>query len=189
MLLGLVFSLQLAGCVTNQVKEAPQSTAKPVLVAPAEIRSEFDAAMALMGAEQYREGIAALEKLLVKSQKFPVVYVNIAIAHMKLDEPKEAEENFKRALKIDPDHPVAGNEYGLLLRKTGRFAESRKLYEELLVKYPRYPVAHKNLGILCDLYLRDYQCALREYESYAEAEPDDKNVKIWIADVKSRLGK
>jgi tetratricopeptide (TPR) repeat protein len=92
-------------------------------------------------------------------------------------------------LSLEPDNPIANNEYGLLYRKTGRFNEARQLYESLLAKYPYYPLVHKNLGILCDIYLRDYQCALKEYEFYSGAEPDDKTAKIWIADVQRRLGK
>lgn len=185
----LLSILLLGGCVSNPPKESESAGGRPAIVVPAEIRADFDAAMVLMGAEKYQEGIEAMGKVLVKSQSYPVVYINLAIAYGKLGKQQEAEDNLKLALKLEPDNPVANNEYGMLLRKTGRFVEARALYEQLLLKYPNYPLAHKNLGILCDLYLRDYACALREYEAYSSAEPDDKNAKIWIADVKGRVGK
>lgn len=187
----LLGAMLLAGCVSNQPKEAQKSDAKPkpAIVVSAEVRADFDAAMALLNGGEYQKGIEVMGKVLAKSQTYPVVYINIAIAHIKLGQLPEAEENLKLALNLEPDNPVANNEYGLLYRKTGRFAEARILYEQLLQKYPNYPLAHKNLGILCDIYLRDYECALREYESYSNAEPDDKTVKIWIGDVKGRLGK
>ena len=118
-----------------------------------------------------------------------VTDINRAIAQAKLGNLKLAENDLKHALELEPGHPVANNEYGLLYRRTGRFSEARQLYENLLVKYPYYPLVHKNLGILCDLYLRDYKCALREYEIYSSADPEDKTIKIWITDVQRRLGK
>jgi tetratricopeptide (TPR) repeat protein len=87
-----------------------------------------------------------------------------------------------------PQHPVASNEYGLLLRKAGRFAEARTIYEKTLATFPEYLPAHKNLGILCDLYLNDLACAMEQYEMYSVAMPGDEQVKIWIADLRRRLG-
>ncbi len=46
--------------------------------------------------------------------------------------------------------------------------------------------AKRNLGVLCDLYLHDYQCALEQFQDYLELEPGDKEVAIWVADVKRR---
>lgn len=185
----LLAVLLQTGCVTAPVKEKTKAAPRAAIPVTPEARADFDAAMALINAEQYEKGIEMLDKVVEKSQKHPVPYINLAIAHAKLGNLKEAEENLKVALNLEPDNPVANNEYGLLYRKTGRFSEARQHYEQLLEKYPYYPMVHKNLGILCDIYLRDYECALREYEFYSEAMPDDKNAKIWIADVQRRLGK
>lgn len=179
----------LAGCAAEPPKqEAPPVAAKPAVVVSPAVRADFDAAMARMQAEDYPQGIELLGKVIAQIPDNPVPYVNRAIAHTKMGSLKPAEDDLKRALELEPGHPVANNEYALLYRKTGRFGEARQLYERLLAKYPYYPVVHKNLGILCDLYLRDYSCALREYEAYSSATPEDKTVKIWIADVQRRLG-
>lgn len=187
--LSIILVALLAGCVSNPAREEVKAEAKPALVVTPEVRADFDAAMALMKAEEYQKGIEMMTKVVGKSQNNPVPFINLGIAHVKVGNLKAAEDNFKVALSLEPDNPVANNEYGLLYRKTGRFNEARQLYEGLLAKYPYYPLVHKNLGILCDIYLRDYQCALKEYEFYSGAKPDDKNAKIWIADVQRRLGK
>ncbi len=190
MVLPTVAIAVLAGCAAPPPKqEAKPVAATPAVVVAPEVRSDFDAAMARMSAEDYQQGIDLLGKVIARAPNLPVPYINRAMAHAKLGNLKPAEDDLKRALELDPGNPVANNEYGLLYRKTGRFAEARQLYEGLLAKYPYYPLVHKNLGILCDLYLRDYACALREYETYSSAEPEDKTIKIWIADVQRRLGK
>lgn len=181
----------LSGCVTPPPKQEvkPVVAAAPAMVVAPEVRADFDAAMARMNAQEYQQGIELLDKVIALAPKLPVPHINRGIANVKLGNLKAAEEDLKRALELEPGNPVANNEYGQLYRRTGRFAEARKLYEALLAKYPYYPIVHKNLGILCDLYLRDYECALREYEAFRSAEPEDKTIKIWIADVQRRLGK
>ena len=116
-------------------------------------------------------------------------YIDIAIAYRRTGKPEKAEASLKTALSLVPDHPVASNEYGLLCRKAGRFDEARALYEKALARFPDYYPIHRNLGILCDLYLNDGACAMAHYEIYGQANPDDKKVKMWIADLRNRIEK
>lgn len=188
----------MTGCIGNHLlveeKNNPVENQKPGIqagqptVADArEARIDFDAAIEFIKAGEYDRGIELLNKVTAIEKNSPVPYINLAIVYGKVDNLKLAEENLKRALNIDPQNPVASNEYALLYRKTGRFSEARHLYERILKKYPGFYMARRNLGILCDLYMRDYECALKQYEIYTGAVPGDKTVKIWIADVKKRL--
>jgi tetratricopeptide (TPR) repeat protein len=116
-------------------------------------------------------------------------HINLAMAYEKMGKLPAAEESIKKALELNPEHPVANTEYGLLYRKTGRFAEARQAYERTLKQYPDFLAARKNLGILCDMYLRDLECALTQYQVYSTAMPDDKTVRVWIADLEQRRAK
>jgi Tfp pilus assembly protein PilF len=151
-------------------------------------RRDFERAVDLMNDQEYGQAVALLEKVIKQSPGITAPYIDMAIACQHIGKPEQAEEHLKTALSLVPEHPVACNEYGLLCRKTGRFAEARAIYEKAIARFPDYYPVHRNLGILCDLYLNDPACALEHYEIYSEARPEDKQVKSWIADLRNRLG-
>lgn len=155
---------------------------------PADWQTDFSAAVERLNAQDYSGAIELLQKVIEHQPGVTAPYIDIALAFRKIDKPEPAEENLKKALELVPGHPVASNEYGLLLRKAGRFAEARTIYEQALVKYPDYLPVHRNLGILCDLYLNDLECANEQYELYSKGKPDNEQVKIWLAELHQRLG-
>ena len=154
----------------------------------AQVRADFDRASAMIREAKYDKAIELLEKVIAQSPGMTAPHINVAIAYRRINKPEQAEQHLKKALESVPGHPVASNEYGLLLRKAGRFAESRQVYETSLALFPEYYPLHKNLGILCDLYLKDAACAAAHYEIYAKAMPKDQQVKLWLADLQTRSG-
>ena len=201
----------LAGCATDgKVKAAPVADKPSVPTGPSverlvdgregfiitEVptmdeasRRDFDRAVAMMKDQDYGQAIDLLEKVIQQSPGVTAPHIDIAIAYLRVGKPSLAEEHFKTALMLFPEHPVASNEYGLLCRKTGRLAEARAIYEKAIARFPEYYPLHRNLGILCDLYLNDPACALEHYEVYSKARPKDAQVASWIADVRARLGR
>ncbi|WP_455375950.1 tetratricopeptide repeat protein [Kaarinaea lacus] len=151
------------------------------------IRGEFNQAVMLLNQQNYSEAIKLLLAVAGKTSKFSAPYINLGIAYARTEDMEKAEENLKKALDINNQHPVAQNELGLVYRKTGRYVEARQLYETLLALYPDFLPARKNLGVLCDIYIQDLNCALEQYEEYLRGIPEDEKVKIWVADVKSRM--
>jgi Tfp pilus assembly protein PilF len=154
-----------------------------------ESRRDFDRATAMLKDQNYSQAIDLLEKVARQSPGVTAPHINLAIAYQRVGKPEQAEEHLETALKLFPGHPVACNEYGMLYRRTGRFAEARKIYEKGIAGFPDYFPLHRNLGILCDLYQADLPCALEHFEIYIGAMPEDKQVKAWIADLRGRLGR
>lgn len=152
----------------------------------AQSRADFEQASALIGEAKYDKAIELLEKVSAQWPEMSAPHINVAIAYRQINKPEQAEQHLKKALESIPGHPVASNEYGLLLRKAGRFAESRQIYEKSLAAFPEYHPIHKNLAILCDLYLKDLACAAEHYEIYGQAIPKDQQVKLWLADLQTR---
>jgi tetratricopeptide (TPR) repeat protein len=184
---GIVLALlaSLAACADNQPTRVEAQARPPVKLTPV-ARADFVVAMQSIKSVEYEKAIRYFNKVIAQSPNNPVPYINLALVHKKMQNLTLAEESLKLAIKMDPDNPVANNEYALLYRKTGRFTEARQVYERILEKYPNFIMAHKNLGILCDIYMRDYACALKHYTVYGSFRPDDAAVKIWIADMKGK---
>jgi len=152
-----------------------------------EIRSEFNTAVALLEEEKYPEAIRLLKAVTGKTGKFTAPFINLGIAYARTGELDKAEESLQKALAINDKHPVANNELGMVYRKSGRYQQARERYELMINMYPEFLPVRKNLGVLCDIYLQDLNCALEQYEAYLQHMPDDEKVQIWVADVKSRI--
>ena len=151
-------------------------------------RSDFESAVTLFHEKAYEQVIDLLENVIKQSPGVTAPHINLGMAYQQVENLEQAEDQFKAALELVPDHPVACNQYGLLLRKTGRFDEARKIYEQALARFPDYYPLHRNLGILYEFYLNDLVAALGHYEIYSQAMQEDEKVKLWIADLRGRLG-
>ena len=188
------FVLLLISCAGGDLKQDAETDTgvagkkKTHVKVDAGVSVDFNSAVMLLQQQEYERAITVLQSVIEREQRLPAPYVNIAIAYSRTSDLKAAEENLIKALKLDINHPIANNELGLLYRKAGKFNAARTAYENAIKEHPDYLPAKINLGVLCDLYMHDYQCALEQYEDYLDANPGNKNAEIWVADVKRRLG-
>lgn len=173
------------GCATQSGTSA--SIKEQDVVVSSDVQNTFDQALKLLQEKQYDTAITLLNNVVEREKRLTAPYINLAMAYRKKGDDKQAEENLLKALDIDHTQPVASNELGIIYRKQGRFTDAKKVYITTLSEYPDYLPVIKNLGILCDIYMRDPQCALEQFEKYQQQVPDDKTIKIWIADLKARI--
>lgn len=151
------------------------------------VRADYDRALALLGAGNLEQGIALLETVVESAPGVSGPQVDLGIALHQKGDLEAAEERLLQALELNSEHPVIHNELGIIYRKTGRFDAARRSYEAALATYPGYHHARRNLGVLCDLYLADPDCALESYEAYMQTVPGDEEAAMWIVDLRNRM--
>ncbi len=174
--------------VRIEVQEAVGFTITEEKKIDSDIRLDYDQALSLLEQGRHDEGVALLEAVAEAAPDLSAPYIDLGVAYHRAGNLNAAETNLRLALELNPNHPIAHNELGIVYRKTGRFAEAKRSYEAALATYPGYHYARRNLAILCDLYLADLSCALRNYEAYMTTVPSDDEAAMWIADIRYRIG-
>jgi len=204
------FLLVMGGCATGNIKpeavdDIQQTSLEPgvkhyqdgrigfvlreTAVMDAVAHHDFERAVKSFKDEDYELAIELFDRVIEVSPAVSAPYIDLAMAYRKIDRPELAEDQLKKALDLIPGHPVASQEYGLLLRSTGRFSEAKEVYEQSLKEFPEYLPVRRNLGILCDLYLNDPECALEQYQQYSKYRPEDEQAELWVAELRLRLGR
>ena len=169
----------------SQTAAAAPATGPEIPKPPARATADFARALQLMRTDPTQ---ASLEFQLM-TQSYPELsgpYANLGILHRNANQLAESETALAKATELAPWDAQTWNEYGLTLRQAGKFAEARAAYERALKANPSYAPAHRNLGVLLDLYLDDPVRAQAELETYKQLTGEDKPVTSWLAELRAR---
>ena len=190
----MAFALLLAGCAGTGtgVKPAAETGAKEAQVAEPKVDPKALAANEAALTAMRNGDDATAEKLFQQMTKdFPAYsgpYTNLGIIHFRAGNMDKAEPAFLHSLEINPKNAVSLNYLGIINRNKGQFKEAYAFYNRALQIDPDYAYAHRNFGILLELYMGKLSEALDHYKRYQELTKDeDQEVKRWIADLGRRV--
>ena len=192
---GLAALLVLAGCAgSGPARESAESTQRTGIPAgaaasaiPAEAQTLYEQATAVMAAGDFVDAELRFKEFVLLYPDYPGAHVNLAIIHATNENDPATQAALDAALALDPNHPAALNQMGMLLRRNGNFLEAEAAYLKAVTVSPDYALAHYNLGVLNELYLRRLEPALQHFEIYQGLVGEDKQVEKWIADLTRRV--
>ena len=128
-------------------------------------------ANALLRAERREEALAASR---IEVDRFPgdaKAHNTHGVALRALDRLDEAEESFRRALELDPDHQNALHNMAEMRKGQGRFADSVRWYREVLDIDPKSARANSGMGDALTRLGR-HEEAIQTYRGIFEADPE-----------------
>jgi tetratricopeptide (TPR) repeat protein len=132
----------------------------------------------------------ALLALSEQNPTFSGPHANLGIIYFHANKMEQAKSEFQKALQLNPENVVCLNHLGIISRNEGKFKQAYDYYEKALQIDPDYAYAHRNFGILLELYMGKLPEALEHYKRYQElTKEEDQEVKKWIVDLARRVKK
>ncbi|MET0027639.1 MAG: tetratricopeptide repeat protein [Candidatus Thiodiazotropha sp.] len=185
---GIGLALLMSAC-SNMTAQTDQSAEPAKSVVSSPLAGEIAAAEKLYQANKVERARAELQALIDANPKRAEAYRVLAGLELEEAHPETAQNVLEKALALEPNNPQTLNQLGVAQRMQGRFSEAEQAYTQALAIDPDYAQAHRNLGILYDLYLGKPGDALNHYQrSQALNGASDAQLDGWIADLKRRTG-
>ena len=171
---------------TSQTAPAPVAAAPAMPKASARANTDFARALQMMRGGDATQAILEFQVMTQSYPDLPGPFTNLGLLYRKTNQLAESEAALAKATERASWDAATWNEYGLTLRQAGKFAEARGAYEHATKANPSYAPAHRNLGVLLDLFLDDPVTAQTELETYKTLTGEDKPVSGWLAELRAR---
>lgn len=134
----------------------------------------------------------ALEELRIAAAAdpdFPLTYSLFGLVYMELREPKLAQSNFERGLRLSPTDPDINHNYGWFLCQSGREAESIKYFMQAVAN-PLYPSPWRSYSAagVCSLRKNNLKEAEDFFQRALRLEPDEPGSMLQLGQIRYRQG-
>lgn len=189
---GAVVACVLAGCTTTTVTTSsgevvargPERVVATAGAADARTRAR---ARADLAAGYYRTGQLAValdeaRRAVSIDPGFADAYGLLGLIYMAMDQRGDAEDNFQKAMRLDPANSELANNYGWFLCQTGRERDSIQYFDRAL-RDPLYTTparAAQNAGS-CLVKVKDYAGAERYLRRSFELDASSAATKYLLA--------
>lgn len=133
------------------------------------------------------EGMELLFEANELAPNHPGPYNEIADSFRYSGDVATAEQWYRKGLERLPEDPSLHNDYGNLLRETGRFRESLKHLTTAIERDAQRAVAYYNRALTLER-LELFDEALKDYDAVIEANPEDLDAKLRKLDLLAQMG-
>ena len=169
----------LAGCVTTSSGGMPEPAS-----AESRVKARLDLARGYINARVWSDAKRALMKALEIDNRSVEAHVLLALVYEAEGEPHLAENNYKKALRLDRSNSQALNNYGTFLFRAGRTEEAIDKRRAVVADpdYRARPQAYENLG-LAERALGDDVAARSAFERAISLNPNQARSSLELADI------
>jgi tetratricopeptide (TPR) repeat protein len=140
-------------------------------------------------ADEVRNRIAGLERMLTVSPDNPDVLIQLGNDYFDIGNHEKAVEYYRKAISLNPRNPGVLTDMGISYRKLGKPKESVEAFRRALEVDPDHDVTLFNLGIVLRDDLQDPQGALKAWETFLEKSPESPHavmVRPWVKQLRER---
>jgi tetratricopeptide (TPR) repeat protein len=192
----LLVILFMAGCSSVKTQDATPATptdGKVAAAAPsaAELEIElYTQALRYISQNQLDEAESALRGITEKRPELAGPWANLGLIKIKQNQFDKAEEHLNKALQRNPKLAQAYNLLGFIESKRTHISKAKDLYEKAIANKDDYALAHYNVALIYDIYLRDIPKAVEHYKRYLELTNfEDKRTADWLKELSNILSK
>ena len=195
-LLAVLLALLAAGCADtpNTTSSSETGVESPTLVGdPGDPRNRAKVHTELAALYFGRGTMAvALEELRIAvaaDPNYALAYSMFGLVYMELREPKLAQENFERALKLAPNDPDINHNFGSFLCQNGREQEAIRYFMQA-VKNPLYQAPWRSYSAagVCAMRKNNVKDAEGYFQIALRLEPDDPPSLLQLGQIRYKQG-
>ena len=142
-------SLKTVNIATNQVFFSFLAFEKVIDLSPEHFGAHSNLVILLDELEQYDDAeIKAHEAIEIFGDTKPDFNFHLANIYGKTEKYQQAEENYLRAIKINPKNPLYFVNFGVLYHRWKKYDQAKKYYKKALKLDPNHKSAKVNLKSL-----------------------------------------
>jgi lipoprotein NlpI len=161
----------------------------PRAAPPARLEAQLTRAVSQANGGATGDAELEFKQLIEAAPEFGGAAYNLGVLLRSQNKLEDSEKALAEAAKREPRSAQALTTLGLVQRERGEFAAAAASYTSALQADSGYAPAHRNLGVLMDVYLGDPAGAVDHFERYKTLTGEDRPVTSWIADVRQRSGR
>jgi len=170
--------------IVPQLESVVDSFTQP----PAGIARQHNRAVVAIKQQDWQQAMKLLHPLAAEHPKLSGPALNLALIYQQRGEMEQAERWFRQSISANPSNVVACNQYGVFLRRMGRFNDAKEMYLRALDIQENDANTHRNIAVLYDLYLGEQDKALQHFYRYrALLGQDNRTLTNWVADLEHQL--